>query len=93
MTSTKERFVRWFSITVVLLAAFGFLFKLVEFSSSLAKGDIINFAIVPVTVYLTVAGGFFSLFIWSILKGHLKNVEQPKHRMLEMEEEYRRIGV
>lgn len=90
---TKEQFVRWFGITVVLLAAFGFIFKLFEFASSLAKGDIINFAVVPVTVYLVVAAGFFSLFIWSITKGHLKNVEEPKHRILELEEQYRKQGI
>ncbi len=89
----KELFIRIFSVLVIVLAGFGFIYKLFEFASSVAKGDIINFAIVPVTVYLVVAGGFFFLFLWSITKGHLKNVEYPKHRMLEMEEEYRKMGM
>ena len=45
------------------------------------------------TEYLVVAGGFFFLFLWCAAKGHLKDIEGPKHRMLEMEEEYRRRGM
>jgi Na+/phosphate symporter len=92
MQWNKKTFIRIFGVSVIVLSAFGFLFKLLEFVSSLAKGDVINFAIVPVTVYLIVALGFFSLFIWSIMKGHLKNVEEPKYRMLEMEEKYKKMG-
>jgi hypothetical protein len=93
MNWNKKTFVNIFGVLVVVLAAGGFLFKLIEFASSLAKGDVINFAIVPVTVYLVVAAGFFFLFLWALMKGHLKNVEEPKYRMLEQEEEYRKMGI
>jgi hypothetical protein len=82
-----------FGVAVILLAGFGFVFKLVEFAITLTRGDIINFAVVPVTVYLTVAGGFFLLFLWAAARGHLRDVEAPKHRILEMEAEYRRRGL
>ena len=93
MTGAKRKFVAVFSVAVILLAGFGFIFKLIEFALSLARGDIVNFAVVPVAVYLVVAGGFFFLFVWCALKGHLKDLEGPKHRLLELEEEYRRRGI
>ena len=93
MRFDKKTFVQVFGVLVILISAFGFIFKLVEFSLSLTRGDVINFAVVPVTVYLIVAAGFFALFLWSIARGHLKDVEHPKYRILEQEEEYRKRGI
>lgn len=32
-------------------------------------------------------GSFGALFIWSVLKGQFKNIEKPKMRLLELENE------
>ena len=35
--------------------------------------------------YLLVAAGFGCLFLWAFLRGHYRDVEAPKHRMLELQ--------
>jgi hypothetical protein len=35
--------------------------------------------------YLAVAAGFTCLFIWALLRGMFRDVEAPKHTMLENE--------
>ena len=32
-------------------------------------------------------GGFGALFIWALIRGNFKNVERPKKRLLEIDEQ------
>ncbi|MBI4573037.1 MAG: cbb3-type cytochrome oxidase assembly protein [candidate division NC10 bacterium] len=32
------------------------------------------------------------LMLWAVLRGHFRDIEQPKHRMLELQEEIERYG-
>ncbi len=73
--------------TITVLAGFGFVFKVVEFTRAWATGGSANFAIVPVVSYLAVALGFLCIFIWSFIRGEYKDVERVKYRMLEMQDE------
>lgn len=75
---------------ILVVAGFGFTYKFVEFVRTIWRGDIPGFGIVPVLSYLTVGIGFLLLLIWSMVAGHLKDIEGPKYRMLEQEEEYER---
>lgn len=43
------------------------------------------FAIMPVLNYLLASAGFFMLLCWAISHGMFRDIEQPKHRMLETE--------
>ena len=40
-----------------------------------------------IVTYLLVASGFGCLFFWAYLSGQFKDIEQPKYRMLEMQDE------
>ena len=37
--------------------------------------------------YLLVAAGFACMFLWAYFKGHFRDLEAPKYRMLEMQRE------
>src|SRR3990167_7161325 len=70
----------------VTFAAATFIYKLIEIMETVPMGEVAGFAIIQVITYLLVAIGFFSLFIWSFLKGDFKDIEKVKYRVLEMEE-------
>ncbi len=84
----RDRAPRWLIglFLVVLVTAGGaFLFKLVEFARTLHESPDVSFTFMPIVTYLVVAGGFFCLLGWALLGGHLRDVEGPKHFMLENE--------
>ena len=75
----------------VLVAAGAFSLKIFGFLFTLGSAEADGFAAVPVTTYFIVATGYGALFLWALLTGQLKDLERPKHRMLEQEEMYERI--
>jgi hypothetical protein len=89
-----------FEWIVILTAATGFTYKFIEFTYSVlqVENEAVNFAITPLVMYVSVALGFFLLFIWSLLRGDFKEIEKPKFRiferemMAELEEERDRIA-
>lgn len=86
----KERVPLWLTavfVIVVVAAAFGFVFKMVEFARTLRDSPDVSFALMPIVTYLVVAGGFFFLLAWSFFSGHYKDVEAPKHFLLSNERE------
>lgn len=70
----------------VTFAAVTFVYKLIEIMETIPMGEVAGFAVMQVITYLLVAIGFFSLFIWSFLKGDFKDIEKVKYKVLEMEE-------
>jgi hypothetical protein len=85
---SRERAPRWligFFLLVLVTAGAAFIFKLVEFARTLHDSPDVSFALMPIVTYLVVAGGFFCLLGWALLGGHLRDVEGPKHFMLENE--------
>ena len=91
MRKVEAKFVVGLLGTVIMaVAGFGFTYKFVEFFRSLLKGEIQGFAMMPVITYIIVGLGFLLLLVWSIVSGQLKDIEGPKYRMLEQEEEYER---
>jgi cbb3-type cytochrome oxidase maturation protein len=78
-----------FSITMVVTAGTAFCFKLYEFfhiATTEGRNALSSF-LVPVLNYLTVAAGFACLFFWAYFSGQFRDLEAPKHRMLEMQAE------
>lgn len=76
-----------FVIIGVLAAGLGFVFKLIEFSRTIADPDVGNFALMPVTVYLACAIGFAFLLIWNFLKGGFRNIEEQKFDIFELDKQ------
>ncbi len=76
-----------FLIGTVSLAAIGFLFKFIEFVAAYLKTDGTDFSIIPVATYLAVAAGYLCFFVWAFRQGMFTDIEAPKYRMLEMQDE------
>ena len=92
--SPRARKFLWiFSITMVAIAGSAFVFKLVEFiTTATTKGpDALGSFLIPVLNYLLVAAGFFCLFLWAYFTGQFRDLEAPKYRMLEMQDEIDRM--
>jgi cbb3-type cytochrome oxidase maturation protein len=80
-------------LAAVLVAGLGFSYKLLEFSREALESEVASFAVVPLVVYVLVALGFASLFVWAVLRGQFRDIEGPKYRLLEEEERHDRAGV
>lgn len=83
-------FVWIFSIVMILTAGSAFGMKLVDFYiTATRKGSsALGSFLVPVMNYLCIAAGFAALFVWAYARGQFRNVEEPKHRMLEQNRLY-----
>ncbi|MEM7516355.1 MAG: cbb3-type cytochrome oxidase assembly protein CcoS [Planctomycetota bacterium] len=60
-----------------------FVFKLFSFMKTLKKEELMGFAYDPIIVYGFVAMGFLFLLGWAFLSGQFRDIEAPKHEMLE----------
>ncbi|ADV61156.1 hypothetical protein Isop_0563 [Isosphaera pallida ATCC 43644] len=69
---------------ILIPSMLGFGQKLFEFYI-LAGEPEGTFALTPLSNYLLTSMGFFFLFCWATLRGMFRDVEQPKHTMLEQE--------
>ncbi len=84
---------RWFlwifGPTVIVVAGIAFIFKLTEFIYVATNDgpDSMGTFLIPVMNYLLVAAGFLCMFFWAYFTGQYRDVEAPKYRMLEMQEE------
>lgn len=78
-----------FGPTVIVVAGVAFVFKLVEFiHTATTRGpEAMGSFLMPVLTYLLVAAGFLLLFLWAYATGQFRDVEAPKYRMLEMQDE------
>lgn len=90
--SAKWRVIFALSVAVLALGGLGFIYKITEFARTIAEDDVEGFGVISVTTYLVGVLAIFFVTIWAILKGHFRNIEQPKYRMLELDEEIERMG-
>ena len=73
------------AVAVLVPSLYGFGTKFLEFIA-LYRGDVDGaFAITPILNYLLASLGFLCLFGWAALGGMFRDIEQPKHTMLENE--------
>lgn len=85
---------RWLTaimMVAVLLGGLGFAYKIVQFSKEALGVEGVTF-VVPVLVYVVMALGFICLLLWATARGMFHDVERPKYRMLERENEYEHTG-
>lgn len=83
----RNRAITVFQWAVILIAGSGFVFKFIEYTISVFQSgnDLVNFAITPLVMYMSVAIGFFLLFLWTVFRGDYKDIERPKYRLFERE--------
>ncbi len=85
---------KWKTIAVIVMAAailpisaYGFGSKLYEFFETARESEAGVFAVTPIVNYLLVGIGFLFLLGWAILTGMFHDIEAPKYRMLEREQQ------
>jgi hypothetical protein len=84
-TSIKSLIVWLMAVAVLVPSLYGFGTKFLEFIA-LYRGDVEGtFAISPIVNYLLASVGFLCLFGWAALGGMFRDIERPKHMMLETE--------
>lgn len=83
----RNRAITIFQWAVIIIAGSGFVFKFIEYTISVFQSDneLVNFAITPLVMYISVAIGFFLLFMWTVFRGDYKDIERPKYRLFERE--------
>ena len=88
----RRRFLWLFSVAMVITAGSAFIFKLIEFfvTATTDGPDALASFLIPVLNYLLVAVGFLCLFLWAYFTGQFRDVEAPKYRMLQMQEQFDR---
>jgi len=76
-----------FSAILLVTAGSAFIMKLIDFiiTATTDGANALASFLIPVLNYLLVATGFVCLFLWAWVKGHFRNVEAPKYRMLQMQ--------
>jgi len=80
------RALQWgLAMGILLPALYGFGSKFREFLLLYGTGDEGSFTLIPIMNYLLASLGFLMLFIWAMLHGMFRNIEQPKYTMLENE--------
>ncbi len=72
-----------FFVLFVLTAGGLFFLKLFAFLSTIKKDELAGFAFDPVITYGFVAMGFLCLLAWAYMSGQFRDIERPKHDMLE----------
>ena len=85
---TLRRLVLSFFLLAMGIAGVGFSIKLVEFADDLTAEHGLQFAGVHLLTYGLIAVGFLALLVLCFLRGHFKDVEEPKHDLLEKERRY-----
>jgi len=84
MTNAR-RLILAFFLLAMGVAGVGFSVKLVEFAGDLTAEHGLQFAGAHLLTYGLIAAGFLSLLVLGFVRGHFKDVEEPKYDLLEEE--------
>lgn len=72
-----------FFVFAVTVAGCMFTYKLFQFLTTIRRDELAGFAFDPIIIYAIVAIGFLCLLAWAFLTGQFRDIERPKHEMLE----------
>jgi nitrogen fixation-related uncharacterized protein len=81
-----------FTVAVITVAGFAFVYKMTEFAMTIVKDDIAGFGAVAISIYLIGLVPIIFITLWAICSGKFRDIEAPKHRMLELDVEIERGG-
>lgn len=77
------------AVVILGFCAYGFGSKFLEFIHLVTTDDLAAsegiFAVSPMSNYLLASAGFLCLMGWAAAQGMFHNIEQPKHRMLDLD--------
>ena len=72
-----------FAVPILIFSGLGFFAKFLEFINTFQGETEGAFAITPMVNYLLASAGFFCLLVWATINGMFRDIEEPKHTMLE----------
>jgi hypothetical protein len=90
--STRGLVVFVFAIAVMAIAGLGFVYKMAEFTVTIVEDDIAGFGAVAVATYLIGMVPIVFVTLWAVVTGRFRDIERPKYRLLELDEEIERGG-
>jgi hypothetical protein len=85
--TVRSWFLIVFCTAVVVIAGSAMVYKMTEFTMTIIKDDISGFGVVALAVYFTGMLPLLFLTLWGICAGHFRDIEGPKYRMLELDDE------
>ena len=80
------------TVLVMVVAGGAFLNKMAEFVITMARGDVTGFGVASVATYLIGMLPLLFLTIWAALTGRFRDIEGPKYRLFELDDEIERGG-
>ena len=85
-SASKARWITLgFAVLILTPSMIGFVMKFSEFIHTFQSDTRGAFAITPIVNYMFASLGFFTLLLWAARNGAFKDMEAPKHTMLERE--------
>jgi uncharacterized membrane protein YhaH (DUF805 family) len=81
-----------FAVLVLVVAGLGFTYKMSEFAMTIVEGDIAGFGAAAVSVYLIGIVPILFLTLWAVFTGRFHDIERPKYRLFELDDEIERGG-
>jgi nitrogen fixation-related uncharacterized protein len=83
----RARLTAIFAVLILTPSMLGFVAKFIEFAHTLQASPDGAFAVTPMLNYLLASLGFLCLLLWALANGMFHDLERPKHRMLEIEQQ------
>lgn len=74
------------AVLILIPSGYGFVGKFVELVHVFRGEPGGAFAVAPIVNYLLASMGFFCLLLWAAGRGMFREIESPKHLLLEQEE-------
>ncbi len=81
----RSRAVIALGFVLMALTGAGFIWKFIQFIHTLKADPAGQFTVVPIINYALVTAGFTCILVWATLRGMFRDIEKPKHTMLERE--------
>src|SRR5262245_34696791 len=81
----RSRLTLILAIAILVPSLWGFAGKFIELIATWRSDAEGAFALTPIMNYLLASLGFLVLFVWATVNGMFRDIERPKHMMLENE--------
>lgn len=75
------------TVLVFVVGGMGFVYKMTEFAMTMSDEDVSGFGPASVMTYFLGMLPLLFLTIWAALTGRLRDVEAPKYRMLDLNQD------
>lgn len=81
-----------FYALVVTIAGVGSTYRLTQFVATIVKQELTGFGVISIATYLLGVCSILFITLWALCKGHFRDLEAPKYRMMELNDEIDRLG-